>query len=230
MRRRALFVVILTLASCPRAIDAQAASGHDRIIAGAREACTLPITVHVAVAATRSDERFVAVLRDEVERIWSRHDIAFDWTIPLPPISPLDRPRLWVVMADGPLAWRVHPQALAALYFAGEAPTNQIRLASPSAIMHALRRSDHRLAGVPHGSQAQLHLVGRIQGRALAHELGHYLLASKRHASSGLMRAEAPLFEMAESSDHGGFALDASSLAALRARRTATCASLASRR
>src|SRR5262245_33185011 len=32
-------------------------------------------------------------------------------------------------------------------------------------------------------------LLGRAMGRALAHELGHYLLASKAHTSKGLMRA-----------------------------------------
>jgi hypothetical protein len=32
-------------------------------------------------------------------------------------------------------------------------------------------------------------LIGRAMGRALAHELGHYLLRSKVHAPSGLMRA-----------------------------------------
>jgi hypothetical protein len=32
-------------------------------------------------------------------------------------------------------------------------------------------------------------LLGRAMGRALAHELGHFLLASKAHTRSGLMRA-----------------------------------------
>src|SRR5262252_2269834 len=32
-------------------------------------------------------------------------------------------------------------------------------------------------------------MVGRAFGRALAHEIGHYLLRSRQHASGGLMRA-----------------------------------------
>jgi hypothetical protein len=32
-------------------------------------------------------------------------------------------------------------------------------------------------------------LLGRAMGRALAHELGHYLLASKAHNAHGLMKA-----------------------------------------
>ena len=37
---------------------------------------------------------------------------------------------------------------------------------------------------------AQQHtMLGRAMGRALAHELGHYLLASKVHTRQGLMKA-----------------------------------------
>ena len=32
-------------------------------------------------------------------------------------------------------------------------------------------------------------LLSRAMGRALAHEMGHYLFASKTHAAHGLMRA-----------------------------------------
>jgi hypothetical protein len=46
------------------------------------------------------------------------------------------------------------------------------------------------------------------------------------HDASGLMRGELPLFELAELGDRRGFALDASRLAALRAQRASTCASL----
>ena len=32
-------------------------------------------------------------------------------------------------------------------------------------------------------------LLARAMGRALAHEMGHYLLASKEHTKNGLMQA-----------------------------------------
>jgi hypothetical protein len=38
--------------------------------------------------------------------------------------------------------------------------------------------------------------LARAMGRALAHELGHYLTASKAHAPQGLMRALLPAFEL----------------------------------
>jgi hypothetical protein len=51
-------------------------------------------------------------------------------------------------------------------------------------------------------------LLGRAMGRALAHELGHYLMASKRHSSKGLMKATRTAYEFF-TSDRGGFAIEA---------------------
>jgi hypothetical protein len=46
--------------------------------------------------------------------------------------------------------------------------------------------------------------MGRVLGRALAHEIGHYLLRSPDHSVTGLMRAQHSIAElMAE--DRGGF-------------------------
>jgi hypothetical protein len=39
-------------------------------------------------------------------------------------------------------------------------------------------------------------LLGRAMGRALAHELGHYLLASKVHTQRGLMKPIMTAFEL----------------------------------
>jgi hypothetical protein len=49
-------------------------------------------------------------------------------------------------------------------------------------------------------------LVSRMLGRALAHELGHYLLESKGHASYGLMRSTWPL-EVLIGDDRASFGL-----------------------
>jgi hypothetical protein len=58
---------------------------------------------------------------------------------------------------------------------------------------------------VPH----QRDVVGRVLGRALAHEIGHYLLRSPGHSLTGLMRAQLSIAElMAE--DRRRFELTAS--------------------
>jgi hypothetical protein len=61
-------------------------------------------------------------------------------------------------------------------------------------------------------------VVGRALGRALAHEIGHYVLRSTRHSSAGLMR---PIHSMAAFADPDGadFALAEDDAARLRAAR-----------
>jgi hypothetical protein len=60
-------------------------------------------------------------------------------------------------------------------------------------------------------------LLGRAMGRALAHELGHYLLASKEHSLKGLMRAKRTAAEFF-SIDRSRFDLDAGQRAAIAVR------------
>ena len=49
-------------------------------------------------------------------------------------------------------------------------------------------------------------LLSRALGRALAHELGHYLLKSRTHSAAGLMRAVRPSFQFF-APDRVGFGL-----------------------
>jgi hypothetical protein len=60
-------------------------------------------------------------------------------------------------------------------------------------------------------------LVGRALGRVLAHEIGHYLLASRVHALEGLMRAAFDGDELLRPG-RGGFAVPARDLPRLRTR------------
>ncbi len=41
-------------------------------------------------------------------------------------------------------------------------------------------------------------MIPRVLGVALAHEIGHYLLDTRTHASSGLLRAAIPAAELFE--------------------------------
>jgi len=60
-------------------------------------------------------------------------------------------------------------------------------------------------------------LVGRALGRVLAHEIGHYLLASRVHTADGLMRASFDGDELLRPA-RGGFAVAARDLPRLRTR------------
>ena len=55
---------------------------------------------------------------------------------------------------------------------------------------------------------------GRALGRALAHEIGHYLLRTRQHARSGLMRANQPIPRLIERDRHR-FSLSSPELARL---------------
>lgn len=61
------------------------------------------------------------------------------------------------------------------------------------------------------------HTLGVVLGRAIAHEIGHYLLQTNDHSSSGLMRASIDAREFADLRS-GSFRLDPESQAHLAAR------------
>ena len=60
-------------------------------------------------------------------------------------------------------------------------------------------------------------LLGRVLGRALAHELGHYLLRSGRHTRRGLMRGDRTIQEFL-SAGRRGFEVDAAQRVVVAAR------------
>jgi hypothetical protein len=63
-------------------------------------------------------------------------------------------------------------------------------------------------------------ITGRVLGRVLAHEIGHYVLGDRRHTGAGLMRSIQRSDELAEPS-RGGFTLSTDQAAQLRARSVA---------
>jgi hypothetical protein len=62
-----------------------------------------------------------------------------------------------------------------------------------------------------------------VIGRALAHEIGHYLLASRLHAKSGLMRAVLDNDDLVRPDALYLFRLEDGDVRALRAARLANC-------
>lgn len=86
-------------------------------------------------------------------------------------------------------------------------PQPEIHLSYVNA--RALMESARGVVGVINqmpSAQREL-LLARAMGRALAHELGHYLLASKVHTERGLLKANRTAAELFATSSHG-FQLD----------------------
>jgi hypothetical protein len=113
--------------------------------------------------------------------------------------------------------------AIAWIPFAHGMPLPFARISKPNAI--ALLKTRSWFDGRPLTSATedlQRQALARIIGRALAHEIGHFLLAASAHAAHGLMRAVLdPERIVNPGTEH--FKLEASDVRALRAARIASC-------
>jgi hypothetical protein len=86
-------------------------------------------------------------------------------------------------------------------------PSRDIYVSHANALeLLALARSTASIDRMPRAEKEAL--IGRAMGRALAHELGHFLLASKEHTAKGLMRARRTSSEFF-AREHARFELDA---------------------
>jgi len=154
-------------------------------------------------------EALVIRVFDEAKAIWGPTGIALDWhritskdiAVPWHVTVTIDEDEKDVARRPGALGW---------IPFTAYGPAPSIRLSQANA--EALIR---RTPGVTDrtivGNEI---LIGRALGRALSHELGHYLLKSTAHTQHGLMRANWPSEELL-SNDRRGFALTAEQRAAL---------------
>jgi hypothetical protein len=113
--------------------------------------------------------------------------------------------KLAVAVAERP-ARNVSPDALGSIYFVDGVPTAAIIL-YPNTIASLVPPSMMLGPGVHERSPFDYNrMVGRVAGRALAHEIGHYLLRMRGHSAEGLMRANPMMNEMIEL-NRRGFAL-----------------------
>lgn len=123
----------------------------------------------------------------ETEAIWAPAGITFDWHR----ISAKDEAaasQLEVTIDDRRKGLPERQVALGWITFTAEGPERSIHLSRSSAedlLLSTPGVNDKTIA-------AHETLLGRALGRALSHEIGHYLLQSKVHTPHGLMRAIRP--------------------------------------
>jgi hypothetical protein len=140
---------------------------------------------------------FEAAVAEEAARVWAPYGIALDE-------SPADSPchsgsiTLHVAMAQTPDPG-TNPHALGSIVFTGGAPEPSISLyvATAADLVSIATRSDPSHWPVAYRDV----LLSRVLGRALAHEIGHYVLNARTHSESGLMRAVQPVTELMEFRD-----------------------------
>jgi hypothetical protein len=121
----------------------------------------------------------VETLRREIESIWTPYGVALKWNEPDPVLIVIDGPARVVPANAIENRWPI-----ASIRFTDAHPVPSIHV-SLDAIAEVIRRASHPYSlGV-----LKPRMVARVAGRAIAHELGHYLLATTDHASTGLMQA-----------------------------------------
>ncbi|HVG55493.1 MAG TPA: hypothetical protein VM846_13735 [Vicinamibacterales bacterium] len=132
-------------------------------------------------------------LISEAERIWRHERVNIEWARPGHTVEHPDAP-LRVLVVARPQMRRL----------AGEWPVAELfPEAAPRALAVASIESAERVVdeaartAASDASTPRERRLGLVLGRAVAHEIGHFLLATGTHADSGLMRASVDAREFA---------------------------------
>jgi hypothetical protein len=146
-------------------------------------------------------DSILEIARRETVRIWSPAGLRVQWTtsVDLPYRLPASE---WLVVRCVPRESGAVPASaprglpIAAIRFVNAVPTNTIAVSTEAARLLLDRDSiESRLLGERFRVLKELRL-GRMIGRAIAHEIGHFLSASGEHTRSGLMRAVHPVRDL----------------------------------
>ena len=159
---------------------------------------TPPIIVNVS--APGISPSLVKIMLAETDAIWRGSGIGFSWRQAAREVVPYSRisesgpylpATLRVVVGNEPGAARGETRLpLGWIVFDDvQMPEQEIHVSYANAMQFI--RSARVVVGIVEQMPAAQRewLLGRAMGRALAHELGHYLLASKEHTARGLMKA-----------------------------------------
>lgn len=189
-----------------------------------RGAQPFALTMAMAGPCAVADE-IIAQAQAEAQRIWSRADVAISW------VSPSEVPYAssgtdWLLVRCGAAATLPtnpdEPSVLpiAAIRFIGLLPANTIVMSPENA--DALLQQDARDGRDPRGWAVPFRRIrlGRLLGRAIAHEIGHFLTQSRAHTRGGLMRATHSVAALTGVS-LGPFRVDAEQVTPLRLARGA---------
>jgi hypothetical protein len=168
----------------------------------------------------------------ETSHIWSSLDVRIEWIDPVDAARAATRVDLKVMLEeadDSKLHRGVRGLVLAAIH-QPDAPCGPglARVWVTHVRRHAalIRFQAFQVASLP-DTLADL-FIARALGRALAHEIGHYLLGTARHTSHGLMRARFTPQELVEPASEARYGLDRRDRAALRSCRSAGSLALTS--
>jgi hypothetical protein len=170
------------------------------------------LRVDVVFTGLPMPPRLEASAMEEVTHIWSAYGVDVQ-QVNLNDEGRDEAVRLSVVLSDHQLS-RVPVEALGSIRFLDDSPQPQIVMYpnAVAALVAGAKLSDHPDIEWPTALREWVH--GRVLGRALAHEIGHFLLRSRQHSEVGLMRTRQSVFDLAGASRQS-FTLSASEMTRL---------------
>jgi hypothetical protein len=136
-----------------------------------------------------------SVLASEAAQIWRREGVALRWVAAPESGRPSAPLRVLVIsrresVAAGTSVWTVGE-------LVPHSGQRALAIASIAGAERVVKASGGQLR-LFDGQEALQYRLGVVLGRAVAHEIGHYLLATPTHADSGLMRASIDAREFAD--------------------------------
>ncbi len=204
--RRAISAAVVSIA-----LGNVAASAQDRHLRPLIEQNVVTVSISVHAAPTVPPVIVERAL-EEASAIWRPTGVTIKWqnedsgrTAFTPPQA--TRPRVIIDESRGtrrdssaPLGW---------VNFVGDEPDGDIHVSHRNTEEFILAFGGVAGATRRMTPAERFLLLGRTLGRALAHEIGHYLLRSRSHATNGLMKGRRTVKEFIDP-DRDGFEIDAS--------------------
>jgi hypothetical protein len=157
--------------------------------------------ITVAATSRAIPAPLIADAMREVESVWREEGIAIEWHGDDTAARSTPAP-LYIVVGDRCPAGAGSERSLASIMFVDGAPVGRIVVCYGN-VLSLVARDRAGFAMLP--SRGRDAMLARAMGRAIAHEIGHYLLG-RDHANRGLMRA-AHSIEDLSGMDRAAFAL-----------------------
>jgi len=182
-------------------------------VASPQDAVTVPtLRIDIVFGGEPMTTQFEASALEETTRIWASYGVDVR-------DASSDATREDAIRLDVVLARRARPQvaagALGSIMFLDDVPEPAIVM-YPNAILDLVSNTTVGSYDRPLPAALRDVVHGRVLGRALAHEIGHFLLRSRGHSPYGLMRAHQPVGDLV-SPDRHRFTLSAEEVTHLAA-------------
>jgi hypothetical protein len=158
------------------------------------------LPVRLASVTTLPDDGRAA-LRSEVARLWARAGVHIEWAEPISSERP-DASILQVIVVSRRAVTASDDHAWPVAELVGASTHRPVAVASLEAAWRVVDAAHERTEP----NAIRLQRLGRVLGRAVAHEIGHHLLG-RQHSARGLMRARIDAADFGDLRD-GGFELD----------------------